>query len=108
MKIQVGLGVLSIPSAFDALGLVPGIICLAAIGVSTTWCAWTVGVFKLKHPEIYGVDDAVGLVLGPIGREVLALAFTLCTSAYLRVGLGEFGLCPDLLCAPLTHLLFLF
>lgn len=84
MKIQVGLGVLSIPSAFDALGLIPGIICLAAVGMSTTWCAWVVGSFKLRHPEIYGVDDAVGMILGPIGRETLALAFTLCKSYKAR------------------------
>ncbi|KAI9150051.1 N amino acid transport system [Paramyrothecium foliicola] len=90
MKIQVGLGVLSIPAAFDALGLVPGVICLAAIGAMTTWCAWVVGTFKVKHPEIYGVDDAAELILGPIGREIFAIAFTL--SLIFASGSGMLGM----------------
>ncbi len=31
MKTQIGLGVLSIPSAFDTLGVVPGVIVLIVI-----------------------------------------------------------------------------
>jgi hypothetical protein len=37
MKTEVGLGVLSIPEAFDILGMIPGIILLLAIGAITTW-----------------------------------------------------------------------
>jgi amino acid permease len=81
MKTQVGLGVLSIPAAFDALGLVPGIIGLIVIGIMTTWCNWVVGTFKLNHREIYGVDDAARLMFGPIGREILAVAFVFCNSS---------------------------
>ena len=33
MKTQIGLGVLSIPAAFDTLGLIPGIISLLVIGL---------------------------------------------------------------------------
>lgn len=36
-KTQVGIGVLSIPKAFDILGLVPGIFTLLAVAVITTW-----------------------------------------------------------------------
>lgn len=78
MKTQIGLGVLSIPSAFDTLGIVPGVICLCTIAAITTWSDYMVGVFKLRHPQVYGIDDAGGLMFGRIGRETLAVAFCLC------------------------------
>lgn len=78
MKTQIGLGVLSIPTAFDTLGMVPGVIVLCAVAVITTWSAYVVGTFKLRHREIYGIDDAGALILGPIGRVILATAFCLC------------------------------
>ncbi|RSL72421.1 hypothetical protein CEP53_001126 [Fusarium sp. AF-6] len=56
MKTQTGLGVLSIPAAFDALGVVPGLIALIVIGGITTWADWLVAVFKILMVTI-----AVGL-----------------------------------------------
>jgi hypothetical protein len=80
MKSQIGLGVLSIPSAFDTLGIVPGMICLLVIATITTWSDYMVGVFKLKHRSVYSIDDAGGLMFGPIGREVFGFVFCLCES----------------------------
>jgi amino acid permease len=88
MKTQIGLGVLSIPAAFDALGLIPGVLGLVAIGVTTTWCNWVVGTFKLNHREIYGVDDAMYMIFGRVGREILAVAFVLCRSPPPQVVFG--------------------
>ncbi|KAM0716181.1 hypothetical protein Q7P37_008695 [Cladosporium fusiforme] len=78
VKIMIGLGVLSIPSGFDKLGLIPGVICLVAIGVITTWASYVVGTFKQRHNDVYGIDDAGYLMFGCVGREVLAIAFCLC------------------------------
>lgn len=78
MKTQIGLGVLSIPTAFDSLGLVPGVICLCAVAVITTWSDYIVGTFKMNHREVYGIGDAGALMFGPIGRGVLSAAFCLC------------------------------
>lgn len=78
MKSQIGIGVLSIPVAFDALGIVPGVICLLAIGGITTWSDYIIGVFKLRHPEVYGIDDVGHLLFGKTGRIVLGAAFCLC------------------------------
>lgn len=78
MKTQIGLGVLSIPAAFDVLGLIPGVICLLAIGGITTWSNYMVGVFKMNHREVYGIDDATKLMFGPVGREIFRLGFSLC------------------------------
>lgn len=78
IKAQIGLGVLSIPQAFDVLGIVPGVICLSAVAAITTWSDYIVGVFKLRHPDIYGIDDVGTMLFGPIGREILAAGFVLC------------------------------
>lgn len=78
VKTQIGLGVLSIPSAFHVLGMIPGIICLILIAVITTWSNYIVGVFKLRHRAVYGIDDAGGLMFGRIGKEFFAAAFCLC------------------------------
>ncbi|KAF4971985.1 hypothetical protein FSARC_1315 [Fusarium sarcochroum] len=78
-KSQIGLGVLSIPASFDALGLIPGIICMLVIAVITTWSDYIVGRFKINHPEVYGIDDAAGLVFGRIGKEFYGFSYSLLT-----------------------------
>lgn len=78
MKTQIGLGVLSIPTAFDTLGLVPGVICLCTIAVITTWSDYMVGVFKLRHREVYSIADAGGLMFGRLGCGFFGIAFCLC------------------------------
>lgn len=78
MKTQIGLGVLSIPSVFDTLGLIPGIIMVCVVALIATWTSYMVGVFKIKHREVYGIDEAGGKMFGPIGREVFGAAFSLC------------------------------
>lgn len=78
MKTQIGLGVLSMPSIFDVLGIVPGVIILCTIAGITTWSDYMVGVFKLRHPQVYGMDDVGELLFGRIGREVFGAFFVLC------------------------------
>ncbi|KAJ5125222.1 hypothetical protein N7448_004549 [Penicillium atrosanguineum] len=77
MKTQIGLGVLSIPTAFDSLGVVPGVIVLCTIAAITTWSDYIIGVFKLRHREVYGIDDVGELLCGKLGRIVLGGAFIL-------------------------------
>ncbi|KAL2680420.1 hypothetical protein Neosp_008021 [[Neocosmospora] mangrovei] len=75
MKTQIGLGVLSLPSVLDTLGLIPGVIILCVIAGITTWSDYMVGVFKRNHPDVYGVDDVGQLLFGRIGKELFAAAF---------------------------------
>ncbi|RGP66102.1 n amino acid transport system [Fusarium sporotrichioides] len=77
MKTQLGLGILSIPSVFDTLGMIPGLICLCVVAAITTWSDYIVGNFKLRHREVYGIDDAGGLMFGRAGREIFGFAFGL-------------------------------
>lgn len=93
MKTQLGMGVLSLPANFDALGLVPGVVCLLAVGAITTWSNHVVGVFKRRHPHVYGIDDAGYLMFGPVGREFLGAAYIVyyifvTGSAVLSVSVG--------------------
>lgn len=37
-----------------------------------------VGVFKLKHSQVYGIDDVGGLFFGRVGREALGVSVVLC------------------------------
>ncbi|EGU74015.1 hypothetical protein HZS61_002662 [Fusarium oxysporum f. sp. conglutinans] len=93
MKTQLGLGILSIPSVFDTLGMIPGLICLCVVAAITTWSDYIVGTFKLRHREVYGIDDAGGLMFGRAGQEIFGFAFGLywtfvCGSAMLSVSIG--------------------
>ncbi|KAL5049419.1 hypothetical protein BDW71DRAFT_175849 [Aspergillus fruticulosus] len=77
MKAQLGLGVLSIPQVFDTLGLIPGVLIVLAISGMTGWSNWMVGVFKRRHPEVYGIDDVGRMLFGRVGFEVLGAAYAL-------------------------------
>ncbi|GAB7365634.1 hypothetical protein MBLNU230_g6698t1 [Neophaeotheca triangularis] len=93
MKTQIGLGVLAIPSVFDTLGMAPGVICLCVIAGLNSWSNYRVGAFKLRHPEVYGIDDVGQLIFGRIGREVFAVMFVLyeifvSASAILSTSIG--------------------
>lgn len=84
---------LSVPAAFNTLGMAPGIIILLVIASITTWTGYVIGTFKLNHPSVYGIDDAGGIMFGKIGREILATAFCLywlfvSGSAMLGVSIG--------------------
>jgi hypothetical protein len=78
IKTQIGLGVLSIPAVLDTFGMVPGVILLLIIAVITTWSDYIVGVFKLNHRSVYGIDDVGQLLFGRVGREFFGVVFVLC------------------------------
>ncbi|KAL2207215.1 hypothetical protein CC79DRAFT_704940 [Sarocladium strictum] len=77
LKIQIGLGVLSLPFVFDTIGMIPGVILLLVVGIIATYTSWMVGVFKRNHPEVYSIDDAGAIIAGRIGREFFAIAILL-------------------------------
>ncbi|KAM0422455.1 hypothetical protein ACHAPD_000908 [Fusarium lateritium] len=89
MKTQIGLGILSIPSAFHTLGIIPGVICLLLIGGITTWSNYVIGTFKLNHREVYDIGDAGGILFGRIGREFLGLSFALFYLVTIAVGVQD-------------------
>ncbi|KAF4461758.1 Transmembrane amino acid transporter [Fusarium albosuccineum] len=103
MKTQIGLGVLSMPVVFDTLGIVPGIIMLLVIAGITTWSDFMVGVFKLRHRHVYGIDDVGQMLFGRIGYEVFgamyALFFTFVSgSAMLSISIALNALSTHAVC----------
>ncbi|OAK93889.1 hypothetical protein IQ06DRAFT_90461 [Phaeosphaeriaceae sp. SRC1lsM3a] len=77
LKTQIGLGVLSIPEVFHALGLIPGVICLLVIAAMTSWSNYIIGVFKHRHPDVYGIDDVGRKLFGRVGYEFFGITFAL-------------------------------
>ncbi|KAI2467919.1 transmembrane amino acid transporter protein-domain-containing protein [Annulohypoxylon bovei var. microspora] len=76
-------GMLSLPSSLDAVGIVPGVIVTAFLGVFATFTAWLLIEFKLRHPEVHNMGDAGYILFGPIGREILGggtVIFAVCAS----------------------------
>lgn len=93
MKTQIGLGVLAIPSAFNILGMAPGIVCLLVMAFITTWSGYIIGTFKLQHREVYSIDDAGDILFGLPGRVYLATGFCLCMfhPIFLNITTASFG-----------------
>ncbi|KAL5051766.1 hypothetical protein BDW71DRAFT_194008 [Aspergillus fruticulosus] len=93
MKTQIGLGALSIPSALDTLGLIPGLICMLAIAVITTWSDYMIGVFKLNHRQVHSIANAGGLMFGRFGRLFFGEWLTGCLPDWIFVaGSGMLGI----------------
>lgn len=86
VKTQIGLGVLSIPSVLDVLGMGPGLVVLIAIGGITTWSNYQIGVFKKNHPSVYGIDDVGTKIFGRVGKEFFYVVFVLCKCCLTMVG----------------------
>ncbi|BGP36177.1 hypothetical protein JCM10450v2_000075 [Rhodotorula kratochvilovae] len=73
IKVQIGLGVLSIPSVLASVGLLGGILLIFTTAVIATWGCYVVGKFKLAHPGVYSFADIGQILAGSWGREILGL-----------------------------------
>jgi hypothetical protein len=69
----ISLGILSLPSALAAIGIVPGMILILGLGIIATYTGYVLGQSKLKYPQVHNMADAGEVLLGPIGREVFGL-----------------------------------
>lgn len=78
IKSAFGLGVLSIPFVFQAVGIVPGIILIIVIEAIVTWSAWVLGEFKLAHRDTYSLADVGRTLGGRVGEEFFTLAVCIC------------------------------
>ncbi|KAG9686760.1 hypothetical protein KCU76_g10786, partial [Aureobasidium melanogenum] len=73
----IALGALSVPAAFAAVGMVAGVILSVGIGLLAIYTSYVVGQVKIKFPQVEHYSDAVGLMFGRIGMEVVGAMFTL-------------------------------
>ncbi|KAK2873908.1 hypothetical protein FQN49_001999 [Arthroderma sp. PD_2] len=67
----ISLGILSLPSAVGALGIVPATIIIIGLGFLATYTGFVIGQFKMRYPHIHNMADAGEVLMGPIGREIL-------------------------------------
>lgn len=63
----VSLGILSLPSALAALGLVPGIILIVVLAILATYSGIMLGEFRKSYPFVRNFGDAVQIVGESIG-----------------------------------------
>ncbi|EGE06609.1 N amino acid transport system protein [Trichophyton mentagrophytes] len=70
----ISLGILSLPSAVAALGIVPAVVIIISLGLLATYTGYVIGQFKMKYPHVHNMADAGDVLMGPIGREVLGAA----------------------------------
>ncbi|KAF2149043.1 hypothetical protein K461DRAFT_282520 [Myriangium duriaei CBS 260.36] len=73
----IALGSLSIPSAFQALGMVAGVILCVSLGLLAIYTSYVVGQVKLKFPFVNHYSDAVRLIWGRFGYELASVMFVL-------------------------------
>lgn len=71
---NVSLGVLALPQALAILGIVPGLLCVAFLGLIATYTGWLIGEFKLAYPRVQSFPDCGELIAGPVGREIMSVS----------------------------------
>ncbi|RAK71276.1 amino acid transporter [Aspergillus fijiensis CBS 313.89] len=67
----VSLGILSLPAAVAALGIVPSVIALLGLGGMATYTGYVIGQFRWRYPHVHSMADAGEVLWGPFGRELL-------------------------------------
>lgn len=73
----ISLGILSLPSVLAAVGMVPGVILIAGLGMLATYTGYTIGQFKMAYPHVHNMADAGEVLLGAWGREIGGAAQTI-------------------------------
>lgn len=73
----ISLGILSLPSVLAGVGMVPGIILIAGLGVLATYTGYVLGQFKQAYPHVHNMADAGEVMLGRWGREIFGAAQTI-------------------------------
>jgi amino acid permease len=68
---NISLGVLSLPAALSVLGIIPGLVLIAFLGILASYTGYVIGQFKIRYPHVHSMADAGEILFGAIGREVL-------------------------------------
>ncbi|KAJ9642694.1 hypothetical protein H2204_002342 [Knufia peltigerae] len=65
-------GMLSLPAATAVVGIVPGVVLIAFLGIFALYTSLILIDYKLNHPEVHNMGDAGMIMGGPILREILS------------------------------------
>lgn len=90
ITIEVGIGILSLPSALKTLGLIPGIIAILGFGLLTTYCGYILVQFYRRYPMVTNLVDCAYHVGGKPFEIFLGIAFIfnlvlICSSANITM-----------------------
>lgn len=93
ITIEVGIGVLSLPSALRTLGLIPGIIAILGFGALTTYCGYILVQFYRRYPMVTNLVDCALYVGGKPFEYLLGVAFIfnlvlICASANITMSVA--------------------
>lgn len=93
ITIEVGIGVLSLPSALKTLGLIPGIISIIGFGALTTYCGYILVQFYRRYSEVTNLVDCALYVGGRPFEYFLGVAFVfnlvlICASANITMSVA--------------------
>ncbi|KAF2032319.1 hypothetical protein EK21DRAFT_61040 [Setomelanomma holmii] len=103
ITIEVGIGVLSLPSALKTLGLIPGIIAILGFGGLTTYCGYIMVQFYRRYPMVTNLVDCALYVGGKPFEYFLGIAFVfnlvlICASANITMSVALNTLSNHALC----------
>ncbi|KAF2664400.1 hypothetical protein BT63DRAFT_379199 [Microthyrium microscopicum] len=73
----VSLGILSLPSVLETIGMAPGVILIAGLGILATYTGYVFWQFKMAYPHVHNMADAGEVLCGRIGREIGGAAQTI-------------------------------
>ena len=74
-KLQIGLGVLSLPSTFHILGFFPGLLCFLVLAFICTVAGYICGNARQYYPHMHSIGDAAELLFGKAAREIVGLIY---------------------------------
>ncbi|KAF1837329.1 hypothetical protein BDW02DRAFT_595651 [Decorospora gaudefroyi] len=103
ITIEVGIGILSLPSALQTLGLIPGIIAILGFGGLTTYCGFILLQFYQRYPMVTNLVDCALYVGGKPFEYFLSVAFVfnlvlICASVNITMSVALNTLSNHALC----------
>lgn len=72
---EVGIGMLSLPSALNVLGFLPGILCVIVMGMLSLYTAYNLIQYWRKYPYMLNIVDYSRVLGGPWVEGIFAFGF---------------------------------
>ncbi|KAF2832740.1 amino acid transporter [Ophiobolus disseminans] len=90
---EVGIGILSLPSALNTLGFFPGILCIVVMGMLSLYTAYNLIQYWRKYPYMLNIVDYGRVLGGPWVEGIFAVGFLInmaliCASAVVTLTIG--------------------
>lgn len=93
MTNEIGIGILSLPSALNALGFFPGIVAIIGMGMLSLYTAYNLIQYWRKYPYMLNIVDYGRVLGGPWVEAVFAIGFLInmaliSASAVVTISIG--------------------